>query len=73
MYPQCAILLQHFLDTPDHILKDEEIVSLFWTEKTDNTNNIYILIGRLRKLLAKVAPIVIDRYEMSGYQLKILI
>lgn len=73
VYPQCAILLQHFLDTPDHILKDEEIVSLFWTEKTDNTNNIYILIGRLRKLLAKVAPIVIDRYEMSGYQLKILI
>lgn len=72
MFPQCAYLLQHFLDAPDYIMKDEEIASLFWSEKCDNTNNIYNLIGRLRRILKKTPFIKIDRYKISSYQLRIV-
>ena len=70
MNPQTAILLQNFLDAPNHTLKDKEIENLFWTDKSYNADRLYNAIGRLRKVLEKIPNIEIQRIEFPGYQLQ---
>lgn len=49
--PQTAILLKHFLEAPDYILKDEEIKKIFWSDKSNNDPRLHNAISRLRRVL----------------------
>ena len=69
--PQTAILLKHFLEAPDYILKDEEIKKIFWSDKSNNDPRLHNAISRLRRVFENVPSIEIQRYENIGYQLQI--
>ena len=71
MPPQTAILLKRFLDTPDYILKDEEIKRIFWSDKSNNDPRLHNAISRLRRVFENVPSIEVQRYENTGYQLQI--
>ena len=69
--PQTAILLKHFLEAPDYILKDEEIKKIFWSDKSTMDPRLHNAISRLRRVFENVPSIEIQRYENIGYQLQI--
>lgn len=69
--PQTAILLKHFLEAPDYILKDKEIKKIFWSDKSNNDPRLHNAISRLRRVFENVPSIEIQRYENIGYQLQI--
>lgn len=71
MNPQTAILLSHFLDSSDHILKDEEIINFFWSEKSNNMPRLHNTIGRLRKVFENIPSIEVQRYGSIGYRLHV--
>lgn len=71
MPPQTAVLLRHFLDTSDHILKDEDIQKIFWSDKSDNEPRLHNVISRLRLVFANIPSIEVQRYEKNGYRLHI--
>lgn len=71
MKPQISVLLRHFLEAPEFILKDEEIQEIFWSNKSNNESRLHNAISRLRGVFENIPSIEVQRYEKVGYQLYI--
>lgn len=69
MKPQISVLLRHFLEAPEFILKDEEIQEIFWSNKSNNESRLHNAISRLRGVFENIPSIEVQRYEKVGYQL----
>ena len=72
--PQTAILLKHFLEAPDYILKDEEIKKIFWSDKSNNDPRLHNAISRLRRVFENVPSIEIllgkEKEQIKDYNFR---